>query len=125
MMALLLGDEPVSDRVNLKKELRTLRRDPLLSFLDVINDREGEVLHRESGRYLQAFDFYTLSAERCLRNISTGTRYHRQVKPFLGGEKRGRSAAVGPRSAAEPRLEPPTGPASKLASPLAAQPPLR
>lgn len=37
---------------------------------------------------MQAFDFYVHSAERCLHNISTGTRYHRQVKPFLGGGRR-------------------------------------
>lgn len=89
-----LGDEPVTDRLNVAKELRVLRTDPLGVLLELLDDPEGELLHHAPGGYLQAFDFYARSAERCLRNISTGTRYHRQVEPHLGGA---RSLSAGQR----------------------------
>jgi hypothetical protein len=88
MTFLHLGDEPVQARLNLAAELRLLRRDPLGPVLDLIKNDEAVVLHRDAGRYVQALEFYVLSAERCLLNISIGTRYYRQVTPYLGGHRR-------------------------------------
>ena len=82
-----VGDDPLVTRLNLRKELALLRRDPLGPVLDLLRDDEAIVLHHDAGRYVQAFEFFALSAEQCLRNISVGTRYHREVKPSLGGAR--------------------------------------
>ena len=83
-----LGDEPVTARLNLKRELRRLRQDPMSPLLGILQDEESLYLHGDVGRYVQAFEFFYLSAERCLHNTSVGTRYHRQVTPSLGGGRR-------------------------------------
>jgi len=83
----IAGHAERSDRLHYRRRSRELTRDPLSRFL-VAEDDDGVFENGETGRYLQAYEMFRLAAIRCLEDVSTGTRFQREVRPYWGGRRR-------------------------------------
>ncbi len=84
----ILGNEPVGEPLNVQREIRRFRRDPLDPLIARLKANGGAlVTHGDLGRYYRAYDFYALSLERVLRHISIGRRFQSGVRPYYGGRR--------------------------------------
>lgn len=73
-----LGHKSIEKRINVRKELKRLRVDPLEQFLSLITDLENPViLQDEISLYREAYSFYYLSLERFLPEMSIAIRYNK------------------------------------------------
>jgi len=70
-----VGHNPISDRLNLKREARRFCSDPLEPCLALIDDREAQLFRGDIGRYIQAFGWYSLCLKRTL-NLCSVARLH-------------------------------------------------
>lgn len=75
-----VGHKPVSDRLNLKREMRRFCRDPMDSCLTLINDREAQLFQGDIGRYVQAFGWYSLCLKRTLNLCSVARLYDKELR---------------------------------------------
>jgi hypothetical protein len=71
----LLGHEPVGGRINVRRELRRIRADPMLPLLDLIGTEKFAILSSDKSRYEEAYWFYYLSLDRYLHEMSVAARY--------------------------------------------------
>jgi len=75
-----VGHKPVSDRLNLKCEASCFCRNPLESYLTFVNDQAALLFRGDIGRYIQAFDWYSLCLKRTLNLCSVARLYDRELK---------------------------------------------
>jgi len=75
-----VGHSAVTDRLNLKREISRFCRDPLKVCLTLINDREALLFSGDIGRYLQAFDWYSLCLKRTFNLCSIARLYDKEIK---------------------------------------------
>ncbi|NVM23058.1 MAG: hypothetical protein HWN68_14905 [Desulfobacterales bacterium] len=73
----LLGHEPLEQRLNIRKELTRIRKDPLDQFLKALGYDTIRVFSNDLTRYVDAYWFYYLSMDRYLREMSIAARYSR------------------------------------------------
>ena len=71
----LLGHQSIVGRVNVRRELKQIKQNPLARLIDALNDGKTKILSSDISRYQQAYRFYYLSFERYLREMSVATRY--------------------------------------------------
>jgi hypothetical protein len=71
----ILGHEPFGCRINVKKELRRLQRDPLEPLLQALGIENPSILSDDYSRYRHAYWFYYLSIDRYLREMSLAARW--------------------------------------------------
>lgn len=77
---MIVGHIPVTDRMNVKNELRRFRFDPLRGYLAMLDDITAEMFHGDVGRYVQAFYWYALSISRVLEHCSIARRWDRELR---------------------------------------------
>lgn len=75
-----VGHKPVSDRLNLKREVHRFSRDPMTPCLAKINDRGAQLFRGDIGRYAQAFGWYSLSLKRTLNLCSVARLHDRELR---------------------------------------------
>jgi len=88
----ILGNEPVSERLNVRAELERFREDPVLPLALVImagsEKNQPWILENEPSRYLEAYEFYYLSLERFISEMSIVVRWDRGPRWVKGrGQK--------------------------------------
>lgn len=71
----ILGHEPITRRINVRRELRRISRDPLEPLIKLVRGEKVEILSNDVSRYLEAYWFYYLSFERYLTEMSIAARY--------------------------------------------------
>lgn len=73
---LLLGHKPLEGRLNIRKELKRLRHDPLDQFVRIFGQQKSfHFMQNEFSRYREAYYFYYLSLERFLPEMSIAVRW--------------------------------------------------
>src|SRR6267143_7306667 len=70
----LRGNRPLDARLNVRRELRRLSRDPLSPFLERVAERIV-IEHDEFARYREAYWCYYLSLDRFLPEQSIAVRW--------------------------------------------------
>lgn len=84
----ILGNEPVPERLNVKAELKRFRENPVLPLLLVIKalpeENSPRILENEVSRYLEAYEFYYLSLERFIPEMSIALRWDRGLRWVRG-----------------------------------------
>jgi hypothetical protein len=73
----LRGHQPVGKRLNIRKEIRRLRQNPVEPFL-ILVDRKS-IYSDEVNRFRDAYSFYHLSLERFLPEMAIACKWHRTV----------------------------------------------
>lgn len=72
----ILGHEPLQSRLNIREELRRLKRDPLEPLLKTLGlQRRSTMLQDVAGRYSDAYRSYYLCLERFLPEMSLAIRW--------------------------------------------------
>jgi hypothetical protein len=72
----ILGHKPVERRLNIGKELKRFRHDPLDQFIRVFDQRSDfHFMQNEFTRYREAYYFYYLSLKRFLPEMSIAVRW--------------------------------------------------
>ena len=72
----ILGNEPVPERLNVRREISEIRRDPMRPFVDRLRKRSQlPVLADDIGLYEEAYEFFRLSYERFLPELSIAWRW--------------------------------------------------
>lgn len=84
---MICGNIPVEEPLNLKSEIERFRVNPLASLIEFLGT-DKLVVHGDIGSYYRAFDFYTLSLEKVLCDISLSRRFRNQVQPYYGGGRK-------------------------------------
>ena len=84
---MICGNLPVEEPLNLKSEIERFRINPLGPLIEFLGINKL-VVHGDIGSYYRAFDFYTLSLERVLCDISLSRRFRNQVQPYYGGSRK-------------------------------------
>jgi len=71
------GNEPVRDRLNVRRELSLFSKDPLDQLLNYL-DSEDRIyfLHDDISRYAESYWFFYLSLERCITDISAQIQWN-------------------------------------------------
>lgn len=70
------GHEPIERRINVRAVLSRLRIDPLIPFVSQLSDpRRPRIIHDTISRYQEAYQFYYLSLERFLPEMSLAIRW--------------------------------------------------
>lgn len=74
--ALFLGNEPVGDSLNVRRELAMFRNDPLRSYVATLKrDPFVQFLTDDAARYEEAYCFYYLSLDRYFHDMSVSIRW--------------------------------------------------
>jgi len=98
----ILGNEPVSEKLNVRAELKRFRENPVLPLVRIIETLSGEnpprILENELSRYLEAYEFYYLSLERFIPEMSLALRWDRGPRWVRG---RGRKYTPAQRKLAD------------------------
>lgn len=76
----VVGHKPVTERLNLKNEVRRFSVDPLYGFLIAIDDKYATILNGDIGRYQQSYFWYTLCLKRTLEHYSIERRWDREIR---------------------------------------------
>ncbi len=70
-----VGHTSYGPRINVKKTLKQLRREPLSPLLAKLHNGEYAILEDEFSRYMEAYELYYLSLERFLPEMSLAVRW--------------------------------------------------
>lgn len=73
----ILGHEPIIRRINVRREVRRIAKNPLDPFIRIISGEEVPLFSNDVTRYLEGYWFYYLSFERYLKEMSIAARYHK------------------------------------------------
>src|SRR5215218_9113255 len=71
----LLGHTDLRTRINVRKELKRLRYDPLEPLLLELEEEDFAVLQNEFSRYRETYYFYYLSLDRFFHEMSLAVRW--------------------------------------------------
>lgn len=74
------GHKPVTERLNVKAELRRFSVDPLSDCLQALGDEEATFFKNDIGRYAQAFSWYALCLGRTLEHCSVSRRWDKELR---------------------------------------------
>jgi hypothetical protein len=76
----MLGHMPVGKRPNVRNELKRIRINPLLPLLEKLGYDGVHFTSDDLNRYVEAYQYYYLSMDRYLTEMSVAASYRRQVK---------------------------------------------
>lgn len=89
----VVGHKPVTETLNVKKEIKRFEKDPVEGLIDRIQDKDSLFIFDDVGKYIQAFSWYKLSLKRCLEHISIARRadselrYHPRNQKYSNRQK--------------------------------------
>ncbi len=78
----IAGHTKEPGRLNVRKTLKRYRRDPMVPLFVVLGERPYgyQIMESEGSRYAEAYEFYYLSLDRFLPELSLAMRYDKQVR---------------------------------------------
>ncbi len=76
----VVGHQPVTDSLNVRKEAHRFSIDPLNDFIAALGDEDAIFFHGDIGRYRQAYSWYALSLRRSLQHCSTARRADKELR---------------------------------------------
>ena len=80
----VLGHEAVGHKLNVRRELSRIRRDPLEAFLLVLGEDPHGIFSSDVSRYHDAYLNYFLAMRRFFENMSITYRYNSSVRDKRG-----------------------------------------
>ncbi|PJZ66063.1 hypothetical protein CH371_11150 [Leptospira wolffii] len=82
----IFGHKSVSDKFNLKDELKQLKINPFSSLIDRIDPDAWGFIKSEGVRLVQSYEWYSFSLERVLTQISLARRYGKMLDNYKIGK---------------------------------------
>jgi hypothetical protein len=76
---LIFGHQPLQTKINVTKELKRLRRDPLGDLIVAMGKTPNFVIQDEISRYLETYYFFYLCIDRFLHEMSIARRWDQSV----------------------------------------------
>jgi len=84
---MIRGNLPVEEPLNFKSEIMRFQVNPLYPLIEYLGT-DKLLRHGDIGSYYRAYDYYTLSLEKVLYDISLSRRFRKQVQPYYGGGRK-------------------------------------
>lgn len=84
---MVVGHKAITETLNVKKESRRFKKDPLENLIHTIGDRGAVFMKGDIGRYLQAYSWYSLCLKRCFEHISLARRADSELRYHPRNEK--------------------------------------
>lgn len=79
-MVFLQGHAPIGGRPNVRRELKRIKQNPLVPFSALLPKGKHGILSDDVSQYQQAYEFYYLSFDRYLHEMSIAARYSKGPK---------------------------------------------